>query len=373
MKRIDIQARNDWQKKVEEVGFVFHSLVDIGTPYWNEEAAFVFNIEEVNAIETATNVIHEMAILAVDSVIEKGDCQKLGLTERQARLVENSWNNPKFDEISLYGRLDLGYDGHNIKLLEYNADTPTSLLEAAVVQWYWMKDVFPKMDQFNSLHEKLIKRWGAFKKQSPKITFSCMRDSAEDYATVHYLADCATQAGIKTEFLYLDQIGLDNQRYTNMNEETIHSLFKLYPLEWLTVEKHSEQIESFRIIEPAWKMLLSNKAILPILWEMFPKNPYLLPAYFEQKTQNCVKKPFFSREGANISIIENGKVVLKTDGVYNDCPVIYQDKFNIPTHGGRYPVIGSWIVGEEACGMGIREDFSEITGNLSRFVPHIIS
>jgi glutathionylspermidine synthase len=36
----------------------------------------------------------------------------------------------------LYGRFDLAYRGDGPpKLLEYNADTPTALFEAAVVQW----------------------------------------------------------------------------------------------------------------------------------------------------------------------------------------------------------------------------------------------
>ena len=51
------------------------------------------------------------------------------------------------------------------KLLEYNADTPTSMFEAAVFQWTWLeqaieRNIIPKRaDQFNSIHERLIEAW----------------------------------------------------------------------------------------------------------------------------------------------------------------------------------------------------------------------
>ena len=49
------------------------------------------------------------------------------------------------------------YDGKAPpRLLEYNADTPTALLEASVAQWFWLQDCFPTADQFNSIHERLI-------------------------------------------------------------------------------------------------------------------------------------------------------------------------------------------------------------------------
>jgi glutathionylspermidine synthase len=37
---------------------------------------------------------------------------------------------------------------------------------------------------------------------------------------------------------------------------------------------------------------------------------------------------------------------------------------------GSFPVIGSWVIGDAAAGIGIREDDGPITRNSSRFVPH---
>jgi glutathionylspermidine synthase len=127
-------------------------------------------------------------------------------------------------------------------------------------------------------------------------------------------------------------------------------------------------------IEPAWKMILSNKAILPVLWELYPDCPYLLAAYFEEgKLANYVKKPILSREGANIDLVMNTISLQKTGGEYGAEGFIYQDMFTLPNFSDHYPVIGSWVIGQEPAGMGIREADSFVTDNKSRFVPHLIS
>ncbi len=101
----------------------------------------------------------------------------VGIPVQFEELVAASWRER---EPSLYGRFDLAFTGDTPKLLEYNADTPTSLLEAAVVQWYWLKDTHPKDDQFNSLHERLIDRWREISPAGEFIHFACDTDSYED-------------------------------------------------------------------------------------------------------------------------------------------------------------------------------------------------
>lgn len=126
------------------------------------------------------------------------------------------------------------------------------------------------------------------------------------------------------------------------------------------------------MLEPAWKMLLSNKGLLPILWEIFPDHPNLLPAYegAERLGACYVAKPKLSREGANIARIEGGVVVEETEGGYGAEGRVYQALAAIPSFEGNHPVCGVWIVDHEPAGLGIREDCRLITSNLSRFVPH---
>jgi glutathionylspermidine synthase len=290
-------------------------------------------------------------------------------------LIERSWEN---DEPSILGRFDLAYDGHSPpKLLEYNADTPTALLEASVIQWFWLKDRFPDADQFNSIHEKLIAGWRDIKPtvNSP-LFFSCVHDAPEDLGNLEYLRDTAIQAGFRTEQLFIEDIGHDsiNGQFRDTNDNPIETMFKLYPWEWLINDFFGRYLEpsGIKLIEPAWKMILSNKGILPILWELNHGHPNLLRAGFDSDLfhDNYVSKPLLSREGANITLHRNGSV---TDfgGSYGGNGAIFQELAPIPCYDGNYPVIGSWVIYGEAAGIGIREDASEVTTNASRFVPHL--
>jgi glutathionylspermidine synthase len=129
-------------------------------------------------------------------------------------------------------------------------------------------------------------------------------------------------------------------------------------------------------VEPAWKMLLSNKGILPVLWELYPDHPNLLEASWrEPATERAwVRKPMLGREGANITLHAPGKD-LETDGDYGEEGFIYQDLAALKSFDGKYPVIGSWVIGHKegdtAAGIGIRESDTPITTNLSQFVPHL--
>ncbi|HTI89158.1 MAG TPA: glutathionylspermidine synthase family protein, partial [Puia sp.] len=193
------------------------------------------------------------------------------------------------------------------------------------------------------------------------------------------MRDCAIQAGLDTQLVFIDDIGWDAARavFVDMQEQPIRNIFKLYPWEWLVAEEFGGNILKDRNkafwIEPAWKMILSNNAILPVLWELYPDCPWLLPAYFESgRLRDYVRKPILSREGANIQIVQGNSVLQQTEGEYGSEGYVYQEFFPLPDLDGNHPVIGSWIIGQEPAGMGIRESESLVTDNLSRFVPHYI-
>lgn len=374
MKRISMIPRPDWEKTVEEQGLLFHSA---SGKYWSEEACYEFTDVQIDELERVTNELHEMCIAAAGEVIDNKRYAELKIPEHAIPIIEKSWEE---EPPSLYGRFDLCYDGKNSpKMLEYNADTPTSLLEAAIIQYYWLMDVCPNYDQFNSLHEKLVATWTMFRPylRSHHVHFSAM-DDVEDGMTVTYLRDTAIQAGLTTEGLNIQEIGFDEEeRPFDMNDEPIEVLFKLYPWEWFVEEIGREVSKDYmQIIEPAWKMILSNKGIMAILWELFPNHPNLLETHFELtddfKNWGFVRKPLLSREGANI-LLNRGVLnndVVATEGEYGSEGYIYQALCELPNFDGNHPVIGSWIIGQEAGGIGIRESDSLITTNVSRFVPH---
>ena len=168
MKRIPLTPRESWQQKVESQGLIFHTLED-GTPYWDESATYQFTAAEIDTLEAAGNTLQEMCLAAAQHIIDEKRYAELDIPDFAIEAIEWAWNN---EPPALYGRFDLSWAGASSgqapKLLEYNADTPTSLLEAAVIQWNWLKQISPALtavshlgnpDQFNSIHEKLIAKW----------------------------------------------------------------------------------------------------------------------------------------------------------------------------------------------------------------------
>lgn len=373
MKRHICQPRPDWRHKVESVGLTFHSH-DNG-PYWDESAAYELTRAEVDALEDAANRLHFLCIDAAEAVIKNNWWARLGICEAAVPVILKSWER---DDFSLYGRFDLACNGITPpKLLEYNADTPTALVEAAVAQWFWLQELHPQADQFNSIHERLIQAWKRW--AGATIHFSCVKELAEDEMTILYLRDTCEQAGVKTRPVFIDDIGWHQreQYFVDLDGGKIERAFKLYPWEWLWHEEFSAHLAGDRLqfIEPAWKMLLSNKGLLPVLWELFPGHPNLLPAYdaAEPLGGRYIRKPKLSREGSNVSWVEGGVVVEENGGAYGQEGFVFQAAADLPDFAGNHPVFGVWVVDHEAAGLGIREDTRRITGNLSRFVPHFFT
>ncbi|KOY87764.1 glutathionylspermidine synthase [bacterium 336/3] len=372
MKRLQINERNNWKETVESQGLIFHSTEG---KYWDESACYAFTEKEILELEKATNELYEMCIEATDFVISRGLYKEFGIPEKYISGIEHSWNN---EFPSIYGRFDLAFDGKNVKMLEFNADTPTALLEASVIQWHWLLDYYASADQFNSIHEHLIEHFKVLKPYflSDSLHFTCVEESIEDYMTTAYLMDCASQTGYKTNLLYISDISYDEElnAFLDIENKEIKNIFKLYPYDWMMHEDFGEYLlttmHKMYWVEPMWKSIPNNKMILKILWDLYPHHPYLLPTHTSPVTKSYVKKPLISREGNNIEIFHDGKIIAQTDGEYGEEGFIYQEYFEIPSFDGHVPTIGSWLIGENACGIGIRENTSRIVDNFSRFVPH---
>jgi len=384
MKRCVIPERSEWVNEVEKLGLIYHHTeYPDGSvrKYWNEGIYYEFSPRQIRDLERASNLLVHMCIAAAQEVIEHDRFFDLGIPAEFVPAIKASWQS---EPPSIYGRFDLRYDGvEPPKLLEFNADTPTALLESAVIQWSWLEQSIPDADQWNSIHDRLINVWKAMDPYIESgvihVAHSGVDTSGEDLMNVAYMRDCIDQAGYETVGLRVQDIGWDTEtnQFVDLDDQPIGAIFKLYPWEWLFHDEFGPQvlnsIERVTWIEPIWKMVLSNKGILPILWELFPNHPNLLPAYFghPHELEQWVRKPLLSREGANISIVGK-EVVLETTGEYGEEGYVFQDFCPLPVFDKNYPVIGSWVIGLESAGMGIRESDGLITNNLSRFVPHVI-
>jgi len=384
MQRVDCPERDDWRLTAAKVGFDFHTVDD--DRYWDESAYYALSLDEIEQkIEAPSAEIEVMCLELIDAVIDdERQLRRLQIPEAFWPMIAASWER---DDSSLYGRLDLSFDGTGTaRLLEYNADTPTSLLEAAVFQWIWLEQSIERgglpqgADQFNSIHDSLIEASREFD-LTHRLHFAAALESDEDAGTLAYLEDTARQAGFTTTMLDVGEIGLrDDSRFVDLDNRPITLAFKLYPWEWMFREGFGAYLikSDTRWIEPPWKAILSNKGLLPLLWEMFPGHPNLLPTYFDDDPNavalgaTYVRKPIYSREGANVALVRGGETLLDRTGPYGAEGFIRQALAPLPNFAGRYPVLGSWIVAGEPCELSIREDSGPITSNTSRFIPHAI-
>lgn len=385
MERLSLVPRADWQARAEAVGFTWHH--DSGERYWDESAAYALSLTEVEeGLEAPTAELHQMCLDLVDEASKSERLMALlEIPEASRDYVADSWARR---EPSLYGRFDFAYDGTGpAKLYEYNADTPTSVFETAVFQWLWLEDGIasgvlpPDADQFNSLHEKLIDRFRTIFPEGGFVHFSSDPEFVEDRQTVRFLEDLARQAGLDPKFVAIDQIGLNaDGRFVDDENWLIQAMFKLYPWEQMLRDDYAEPLPKadVTVLEPAWKALLSNKGLLPLLWERHQGHPNLLASFFESDPAHAtlgdayVRKPLFSREGANISIVEGASREEGLDAGYGEGRHIRQALHAPPRFDGQHVIVGSWLVGDEPAGIALREDPGRITRNTSRFVPHFI-
>jgi glutathionylspermidine synthase len=392
MKRHTIVPRADWQRTVEEQGVVYPLTRypdDSLRPYWDESAYYAFTLPEVEVLEDVVEELHAMCLAAAEHIVARDRFRDLGITDRGlAGAIADSWRR-RAEQPSVYGRFDLRYDGTGpAKLLEYNADTPTSLVEAASAQWFWMEERFPGADQWNSLHERLVAAW---KRQAPLLppgplhfVHSEVDELGEDLMTVAYLRETAEQAGLHTEALSVESIGWDDisGRFVDEKLRFVRSCFKLYPWEWLVSDAFGPHVletldngggtGTTCWIEPAWKMLLSNKALLAILWELYPDHPNLLASYLDGPRELAAErgyaaKPLLGREGAGVTLHQPGGPPTPRDE-----PCCYQELAPLPEFEGNRVVLGTWVVEDEAAGLGIRESAGLVTDEYARFLPHVI-
>ncbi|MET7466627.1 glutathionylspermidine synthase family protein [Nonomuraea sp. NPDC005501] len=379
MRRERGTPRNGWDKIIESQGLAYHRAAHpegLSRPYWDESVHYVFSMDEVEALEAQVEELHEMCLRAAAHVVETGRFADFAIPEWAVEDVRRSWERR---DPHLYGRFDLRYDGTGpARLLEYNADTPTSLVESAVVQWFWLKDTHPDDDQWNSVHERLVDRWAAMALPPGPTHFSwtSMDETGEEAMTLAYLQETAEQAGRSTVAVAMEDLGWDelNRRFVDVEERWMRSVFKLYPWEWMLADPFGRHaVRHATWIEPLWKVLLSNKALLAVLWELYPGHPNLLPAYLDgpRDLTSYIVKPLLGREGASMRVVtpEGGH---ETPGEYGREGFVHQGFEALPEFDGQRPVLGAWVVADEAAGLGIRETAGLITDDTSSFVPHRI-
>jgi len=379
-------------KTLEELGFTWHTDSD-GSKYVSDELVEISSTE-AEAYYTAGNEIYDMYVQAAEYVIENDLFFDLGIPFNLIDVIKKSWENDVHWHI--YGRFDLagGVDGQDIKLIEFNADTPTGLFETALLQWALLKhNNMDEKKQFNNVYEAISENFkrlitlfdetGEFDTRYDgwKILFSSIAENDEEEATTRLLQQMATDAGFNTSFEYLENTHFDENGIYDAHENNYEYWFKLYPWEDIAIDEpelattltNIIQNQKAIILNPAYTLLFQSKGIMKILCDLFPDSPYLLKTSYEPlEGIKQVEKTVFGREGANTKIInEDGNVTEQTDGPYDNYKKVYQEYVEFPkdVKGNKYQA--GVFFAYEACGMSFRKG-SEIMDNMSKFVGHVI-
>ena len=377
---------------MEKIGFAWHTDND-NSSYIADEIVQVSE-KEANAYYEAANELYDMYVNAAQHVIDNNLFHEIGIPFNLVDIIKNSWENDV--HWHLYGRFDLagGLDGKPIKLIEFNADTPTAVFETAIIQWAMLKlNHMDEAAQFNDLYESLkqnFKRlitlgdedadfdelyegWG--------ILFSSIAGSIEDEQTVKLLQYIAKEAGFETDFAYVDEVVFNDDEGIFKGDANFEYWFTLGPWESIAIDEGELALilsnivknQKAIIINPAYTLLFQSKGILKILWDLYPNHPLLLETSNEPlKGKKYVKKPVFGREGANVSIYdENGTQIASNDGEYDSNKAIYQEfyEFNQDERGESYQA--GVFYAYEACALGYRKG-GKILNNYSKFVGHFI-
>jgi glutathionylspermidine synthase len=332
MHRISSTPRPGWQQTVRDQG--------ASLARWDETACYVLDLGEVLRLEAVTQELYEMCLVAARHVAEQGRFADFGIPDWAVPALSASLfsGGP-----SLCSRLDLWYDGSRPpKLLDCRPDVPEGLVETAIVQWYWLEQIRPDQDQWNSLHERLLAGWRAIARQLPDPTvhfgWSQLDAAGGDELAAGYLAGLAEQAGLTARLLPMQLIGYDGERFLDDQNSTIVTCFKRYPWEWMIREPYGRVAlapgAATTWIEPPWKLLLSGGALLATLWQLYPDHPNLLPAYPGRSPE--LPPP--------------------------------------PTFSGNPVVLTSWLVsGDDGRALPAGAGFRESGGGIDRFVPHYVA
>ena len=378
---------------LESLGFVWHTDSD-ESPYIADELVVVSEAE-AEAYYEAANTLYDMFVEAGDHVVENNLFHEIGIPFNLVEVIKESWENDV--HWHLYGRFDLagGIDDKPVKLLEFNADTPTALFETAVVQWAILKqNSMEESAQFNVLYEALLDNFKRLvtldedvsdfenRYEGWKFLFTSIRGNSEEENTVRLLQHIATEAGYDTTFAYIDEIEFSSEEGIFYNEENYELWFKLIPWEDIALEESDLAMLLTNIIKnqkaiifnPAYTLLFQSKGILKILWDLYPNHPLLLETSFEPlEGKKQVKKPIFGREGGNVSIIEeNSSVIEEVEGDYSNHKMVYQAYTDLPVDQQGLSYQAGVFYAYEACGLGFRKG-GKILDNMSKFVGHIIS
>lgn len=400
MKRVSVSLRDDADNKAFESGvFKAERSLPNGEIYrtWDESSAYIITRNEVDTIlDKAVNIVN-MGREAVDFLLD-GEWGTLGLPIPVFEYARNSFDD---QEIELFTRYDFAYLGNGqIKLVNIEADAPSLLVETAEAQRKWLWDKFAqkakqhKVTQLNSIPEMTKSAFGQLYKMSPEGNFHILDSEStrgKEWFASSYIKNLAEKAGWDIGRVRLKDLSWDNQqkRWEDHAENKINGVYKQLPWDMLfdhmlmrEIVAHSQNLE--RIFEPAWKTILSSRAIMPALHELYPRSALISPASLSRSKklgEDIVAAPMLRSASRNeVGTLKGRRFTAWGEDIKdfrNQKSMIYR-KLEIPKRfkdsngGGQFTYLSIFTVAGNIAGLGIQETKLPLLGQHSTFKPHIV-
>ncbi len=370
-------------------GLGWEWCVEDGCANYVPGEAVVIQEEDAEALLNAADTLYDMMVQAVPESLPDEFLKVLGIPENLWELLRQSWNDDR--HWHLYGRFDLAQTPEGPKLLEFNADTATSIPETAVVQWASLAAAGKNdANQYSGLYEALVeqlKTWRMLNDDlAPALLLTFIGASAEDEANCTVIAQAAKEAGFETHLCPIEEVSISTEGaekgvWAQIEAEQWRQfpfLFKLLPWEQIAWEEpellqsltYLASMRNVVIANPAYTLLFQSKGMLAWLWKAYPYHPLLLETDLEPLTGKYIRKPYFGREGQSIEVVDKGTVV-RTEGEYNEQLQVYQRWCDLPEDNNSYKYQAGVFWAGEGCAIGYRREKGIIT-NLSQFVPHLV-
>lgn len=332
-------------------------------------------------------------------------------------LPKNTWNAVKLylqtQAPTVIGRFDFAMTPQGLKMLEFNSDTPTSIVEA-----YYVNEHVCKMYKCHNPNAGMDKDIGpAFQNAvhmyeqegypCESIYFSSLEWHQEDKGTTIYLLQ---QSGLPSSFVPLKDLAVQGNRLFAYNSlenayTPIDVLYRLHGLELFVEDKDEDGYptgnhilelvaqKKLAIINPPSAFILQSKALQALIWNVYVSKSffdaeereliasYMLPTYLDNPFQgktSYVEKPIFGREGDSVTIYDKhgNPVAFNQEKAYRNQMMIYQEKVDlgtvrVPTLKGEVEgklLWGSFLLDGKASAIVARVD-EEITGDMAFYLP----
>ncbi len=382
-----IEAPAPKERFVRKAGLEYYTTGE-NHDYLSDEILLLTAREEADALRTADDLFAILRKTARRCLDSPERLRAMHIPDRALPLLK--WSAQEEWGDYLFGRFDFagGMDGLPLQLLEFNADTCSLLPETTVLQPELIRRSRAR-PLTNRLADSLTDHLKQLKKARGRATgVATHLGHDDDHLNLDVISKAARKAGWDVDDTDLPSLIFDEENgllreLGEDNYKRYYYIFKFFPWDWILQEEprlwelleKMSKLHLVRVINPAWTMLLQNKALMVFAWQDNPGHPALLPTAFDpadlpDPLAGYVRKPIYGRMGENVMISLNGRGKdAESRGDYADSPTVYQQLagFGMDDEDYRYQL--STFQSPKTSAVCCRRQDDLILGDDAEFVP----